>query len=362
MADIRRRVAEKKAKGLYSVDALALGAADETAPLAQDELERTRDLAVQRVELAAPVTGPPVLGPLVAKVKYRLTRAVSQPLYAMTSQASSFNIALVGYVARLGREVAALRAELDSTRADAGRAARRAETLAEALQRTERRLAEAETRLAALRAEGLHERLARLERGAATGPPALTVAAETPPPGGVLGVMLEARDWSEDDVERWSAALADAAGPVLHVGAGSGRALARLGAGAMGVDDDRELAAAAAREERAVTCADPVEFSAALGPDTLGGALVTGLVERLDAGRLAALAAGLARALRDGAPLVVEGIDPRAPDELWRDPRRTRPLHPDAVVAVLEAAGMTIREVRGPDEHGPARYAVHAVA
>lgn len=119
MADIRRRVAEKKARGLYGVDALAAGSLDDTTPLAQDELERLRELAVQRVDLATTMSDKPLLGPALALVKHRLTRAVSQPLYAMAAHASLFNAAMLGYVARLGHEISAHRQELDTARAEA---------------------------------------------------------------------------------------------------------------------------------------------------------------------------------------------------------------------------------------------------
>ncbi len=363
MADIRRRVAEKKARGLYSVDALAAAAVDETGPLGADELERLRDLAVQRVDLSTTASTKPVLGPLVGQVKRRLTRAVSQPLYAMAAHASTFNAGLIGYAARLGREAAALRRDLDATRAEAGATAARAEGLERALADTEARLATAEEIVARLRAEGLHERLARLEHAAPpTARAPVAVPEDAPPTEGLLGLIIEARDWSDADADRWAALLAGSTGPVLHVGCGSGRGLAALGSQATGVDEDPEVVAAGVREGRPVVCADPVAHAAALEPGTLGGALVTGVVERLGATRIDALTRALARALADGAPLVIEGMDPGdlsvLAGEVWRDPRRLRALHPDAVVALVEAAGLGVARV----ERDAGRYAVHAAA
>ena len=106
MAEIRRRVAEKRAKGVYTVYALAANALDETAPLAPEELERLRDLAVQRVDFTTTASTKPLIGNAVRFVKYRLTRAVSQPLYALAAHQSQFNAGILGYAARTAREAA----------------------------------------------------------------------------------------------------------------------------------------------------------------------------------------------------------------------------------------------------------------
>lgn len=362
MAEIRRRVAEKRAKGVYTVDALAANALDETAPLAPEELERLRDLAVQRVDFTTTASTKPLIGNAVRFVKYRLTRAVSQPLYALAAHSSQFNAGILGYAARTAREAAALRADLDIVTATARGATDRAAGLEQALSSTRERLGDAERHLAVLMREGLHERVSRLERRESGAP--LVVATGTASPGslGLLGVVIESRDWSDEDVARWAKHLGARDGVVLHLGSGSGRGLAGLGAGAVGVDDDPQLVAAAHEEDRPVTCADPIEYSASLGAESLDGAVLTGLVERLDGARLAALATGLARALSPGAPLVIDALDPTADGiltaELWRDPRRIRPLHYDAVVAVIEAAGLSVTDVEQHDRLG--RYVVRA--
>jgi O-antigen chain-terminating methyltransferase len=171
-----------------------------------------------------------------------------------------------------------------------------------------------------------------------------------------------------DELPQWRALAAHrealGEGRVLHLGAGSGWALETLGPRAEGVESDPELAAAAAAEGRPVRHADPVAYLGALAPDSLDGVLVTGLVERLDGGGIAALAAAAARTLAPGGLIVVEGLDPEAAREpdFWRDPDRLRPVHPDTVRMLLEGAGLgeVVVTTDGASTGGPPRYAVHA--
>ncbi len=149
-------------------------------------------------------------------------------------------------------------------------------------------------------------------------------------------------------------------GTVLHLGAGSGWALGSLGPGAEGVEASADLAAEADRTGRSVRHGDPLAHLAALAPGSLGGVLVTDLVERLDGAGLAALCSGLARALRADGAVVVEGLRPEEPAgeaASGREPDGWRALHPDAVLTALEAAGLSGTRVEAA---GAGRYAVHA--
>ena len=65
MADLRRRVADKKARGLYTVDALVSDAAETIEPWGLEDLERLRALSVQRVDLAGTASTKPVVGGLI---------------------------------------------------------------------------------------------------------------------------------------------------------------------------------------------------------------------------------------------------------------------------------------------------------
>lgn len=395
MEDLRRRVADKKARGLYGVDALMTDAVENGGePFGLDELERLRELAVQRVELDTASSTKPVVGGAISRVKRLLVRGASQPMYSLSAQATAFNGALLAYLSSLAREVASLerqvragREEAERTRGDVDRLAA---DIASALARVGD-VAEIGDRIADA---ALPERMARLESGRAgvSAPDGVPPRpAPSPPPAGGDPVRLRLEATEPDPGDRaaaYGAALAGQ-GAVLHLGAGSGRWLAALGPGAEGVEGDGELAGAAAREGRSVRHADPVAYLAALAPGSVGGVLVTDLVERLDGGGLAALAAGVARALAPNGRVIVEGRHPGAlwalGSEFWRDPSRWRPLHPDAVRMALEAAGLPAARVELLDPpadlrldpaaagglaplaervndtlFGPRRYAVHA--
>ena len=118
MDEVRRRVAEKKAAGLYSLDAMA-----EPSPTSGVEPYGAADLA----EVARHVDVMPDfqlaqstkrgVGTVVTKVKSGLSRATSQPLIGMGDQQSRFNAMLLSYVSELAQEVAVLRAEVEALKA-----------------------------------------------------------------------------------------------------------------------------------------------------------------------------------------------------------------------------------------------------
>lgn len=369
MDDLRRRVAEKKAKGLYGVNALmASTTEDDGEPFGLEDLERLRDLAVQRVQIDTATSTKPLVGGAVSRLKRLLVRGASQPMYGMSAQATAFNGALLAYLSSLAREVSVLERQVRSEREQGEAVRAELAALREELAESVRTVAAAGDAVARIADAALPERIARLERLG----PAEPGAAAAPSPSGSLRLRLEA---TEDDAgrERRMAAYAEAFGgrAVLHLGAGSGRALAALGEDATGVEGDGELAAAAQAAGRPVGHADPVAHLALLAPGSVDAILVTELVERLSGGALTAMAAGIARALAPGGVAIVEGHHPDGVAEdllFWRDPDRLRALHPDAVRMALEAAGLATtgvtlhpaagRESGSSDE--PRRYAVHA--
>ena len=368
MADLRTRVAEKKAQGLYGVDALmAASVEDAGEPFGLDELERLRELAVQRVDLGVTASTKPMVGGVVSRLKRLLVRGTSQPVYGLSAQATAFNAALLGYLSSLAREVAALERQVRAER-EAGEAARaEVERLAAEAEAARVALAEARAQVERMADAALPERIARLERGPAPAP-----AAAPAPAGGALRLRLEA---SEEDpgrrarVEGYARALGAAGPRIVHVGSGSGRSLPLLGEGAEGVEPDGELAAAAAADQLPVRHADPVAYLAAIPAGSVDGILVTDLVERIDGDGLVALAGAIGHALAPGGVAIVEGLDPAGLGDdgaFWRDPGRRRPVHPDAVRMALESAGLgstTVEEHGAPGGAGAAaarRYAVHA--
>jgi hypothetical protein len=122
MADLRERVAEKKARGLYGVDALIVDRPPAAEPFSPEELERVRGMAVLRYDTAVNPSTKPVVGSFVTKVKSTLVRGVSQPGYGLTGQINAYHGTLVAYLTRTAHEITRLREELVSVRAEAQRA------------------------------------------------------------------------------------------------------------------------------------------------------------------------------------------------------------------------------------------------
>ncbi len=119
MAQVHQRVAEKKAAGLYLVDAMAEDGTRTTEPYRADDLAEVARLADVLPDFGLIKSTKPGVGAVVGKVKSGLARATSQPLIGVADQTSGFNAALIAYISELAQEVAVLRAEVDRLRADA---------------------------------------------------------------------------------------------------------------------------------------------------------------------------------------------------------------------------------------------------
>jgi hypothetical protein len=117
MEQLERRVAEKRAAGVYSVDALANRRASGSEPYLVDDLIEVSRLAevTPDLELAAS-TKPGAVGKAFGKAKHGLTRATSQPLLDLADRSTAFNTALLAYITELAQEIVALRAEVDRLR------------------------------------------------------------------------------------------------------------------------------------------------------------------------------------------------------------------------------------------------------
>ena len=112
MGDVRRRVAEKRARGEYTLDAVTLDTIESASAGYAQPIEELRSLAVQRIDLTPWPSQRAVAGPLLERARLVLTRTLSRPLYGLADQASTFNAALIASVATLSREVADLRREV----------------------------------------------------------------------------------------------------------------------------------------------------------------------------------------------------------------------------------------------------------
>lgn len=159
MAELRRRVAEKKRQGLYSVDALAIDVAESREPFALEALEGLRASATFRPDLDVHSSTKPLVGRLVTKVKSKLVHVTSQPTLSLIQQSNSYNGHLLGYLATLGREVgrigdgleqtqdAVREAEIDRER-DMARASARIDSLTARINELEAALAEIDAKRA----------------------------------------------------------------------------------------------------------------------------------------------------------------------------------------------------------------------
>ncbi len=166
MSDLRGRVAEKKARGLYGVNALLDEGGSGTEPFSLEDLERLRALSVLEydVEVGPSSKSVPVLGGLVTQAKRQLVRGVSQPGYSLAAQINAYHGALLAYLTRLAREITALGTRVDEA---ASAAARTADAVREAEIERQRDVGQLEGRveeLAALLATA-EERISRLEAG-----------------------------------------------------------------------------------------------------------------------------------------------------------------------------------------------------
>ncbi|HYK41892.1 MAG TPA: class I SAM-dependent methyltransferase [Thermoanaerobaculia bacterium] len=140
--------------------------------------------------------------------------------------------------------------------------------------------------------------------------------------------------------------LADAPGPVLDVGCGRGeflRLLKEEGIEASGVEANPIAAAQCRQEGLSVVEGDGIAALASIAPSSLGGVVAFQVVEHWPPESIFAFLREARRALAPGGVLVAETINI---DSLsaWRafflDPSHVRPVPPEALRFLAEAAGL----------------------
>ena len=158
-------------------------------------------------------------------------------------------------------------------------------------------------------------------------------------------------------------------GEVLHADCGEGHlldALEKAGVSAHGVEPRGAVALAALERGRKVALSEVSEELAARGPASLGGLVLSGVVDRLPLHALVALLARARIALQPGAPIVVVASDPEQ-QGTWsgvvaQDLVGPRPLHAQTWELLLQRAGFVA--VAPLDASGPvardARFALSA--
>ncbi len=121
MEELRRRVAAKKAAGMYSVDALVTDRGPDIEPFDSDTLVRLQELSSVYPDLSVARSTKPVVGRAVSGAKAGVVRVTKQPLLDLASRATAFNLLLLSYVTTLAQEVEMLRRrveDLESAEAD----------------------------------------------------------------------------------------------------------------------------------------------------------------------------------------------------------------------------------------------------
>ena len=181
---------------------------------------------------------------------------------------------------------------------------------------------------------------------------------------------------SEDEI---SGRLADyvaifaGASDVVDIGCGRGEFLELLrgsGVSAHGVDLNHEMVERCRAKGFAVSENDGLSFLQGAAPGSLGGLIATQVVEHLQPDYLMRFLSAAAEALRPGAPIVLETINPACWsaffDSYIRDLTHVRPVHPDTLKFLVIAAGFSDAAVQWrspyPDNGKLERLAVPARA
>ncbi len=140
---------------------------------------------------------------------------------------------------------------------------------------------------------------------------------------------------------------------VVDLGCGRGEFLAALrsaGVTARGVDTNAAMVAVAREQGLDVTRHDALGYVASLPDESIGGVIATQVVEHLEPSYLFKLLDALSRTLRQGAPIVLETINPACWYAFFssyiRDITHVRPVHPETLQYLLRASGFERVEIR----------------
>ena len=143
------------------------------------------------------------------------------------------------------------------------------------------------------------------------------------------------------------------ASDVLDIGCGRGEFLALLkerGVRARGIDVNDSMVDVCLQKGLDASKADALGYLRAQPAGSLGGLLAAQVVEHLDPGYLTNLLDAAYAALRPGAPIVLETINPACWfaffESYVRDITHVRPLHPDTLEFLLQASGFGGVEIR----------------
>jgi SAM-dependent methyltransferase len=144
---------------------------------------------------------------------------------------------------------------------------------------------------------------------------------------------------------------------VVEIGCGRGEFLDLLrtaGVTASGIDINAAMVEETRARGLAATQADALSHLSSLPPGSIGGLFAAQVVEHLEPGYLSRLIDEAARVIQPGGPIVLETINPTSWvaffESYIRDLSHVRPLHPDTLKFLLQAAGFRdlVVEFRSP--------------
>jgi hypothetical protein len=147
------------------------------------------------------------------------------------------------------------------------------------------------------------------------------------------------------------------AGAVLHADCGDGSLLTALrngGLEAFGVEPRGMVALQPLEQGHQVTIAEVTDVLPSCSTRSLGGLVLSGVVDRVPVHVLVSMLAQAERSLSAGAPIVVIATDPAAARAAWSDTTsdlvEARPLHATTWESLLAQAGFAnIGYLHGPD-------------
>jgi hypothetical protein len=151
--------------------------------------------------------------------------------------------------------------------------------------------------------------------------------------------------------------------PVLHAECGDGRVLQALASTGLEVRGADPRLSARSRGDTSIVAAGALEYLGATPQASLGGILLTGIVDRLRPGAARALAELAARCLVPGGIVVLVSARPElvvAMDPVAADLASGRPMHPVTWCHLLAYFGLSELTVFGPDAAEPEVFAVSA--
>jgi O-antigen chain-terminating methyltransferase len=145
----------------------------------------------------------------------------------------------------------------------------------------------------------------------------------------------------------------ESASDVVDLGCGRGELLSLLksrGVKARGVDTNQGMVDRCREQGLEVEQADALTFLRRQPDASIGGLVAVQVVEHFEPGYLIGVLDAAHRAMRPGAPLVLETINPACWMAFFetyiRDPTHVRPLHPETLRYLVQASGFSSVDVQ----------------